>query len=240
MPDWDHLKPILLGAEAAARRLSWTPAAPESSLKIARDREIRLVQNGDQLLDVIIESLERLERKLHDETPAVVDMWNEIKRDRQVIFQPKDEPRLSDIIKRHLDDDLQVRGIIANREVQIHRIRGYEQTDIHVDAIIPGPDTNAFGAVTVIIEVKGCWYHELMTAMKSQLRDSYLRDNRCQHGLYLVGWFNCDKWDTEDQRRRAAPDNSLDEARELFDKQAAELSDQDLKIRAFVLDASLR
>ena len=41
--------------------------------------------------------------------------------------RPKNEPSLCDFIKWQLEEDLRGRGIIINREVQIHR---GEQTDI--------------------------------------------------------------------------------------------------------------
>ncbi len=47
--------------------------------------------------------------------------------------------------------------------------------------------------VRVITELKGFWHPEVKTAMETQLRDRYLRENQCGHGLYLVMWFLCDK-----------------------------------------------
>ena len=39
----------------------------------------------------------------------------------------------------------------------------------------------------VIVEAKGCWNKDLKTAMRDQLRDRYLKENQCSHGLYVVG-----------------------------------------------------
>jgi len=94
--------------------------------------------------------------------------------------------------------------------------------------------------VTVIIEVKGCWHSKLDDAMESQLVNRYLKDNQVQHGLYLVGWFNCDQWDDEDNRKRSAPKASKDEAQAKFDEQAMDLSVGTIVVKAFVMDASLR
>jgi len=55
-----------------------------------------------------------------------------------------------------------------------------------------------------------------MTAMQTQLVDRYLRDNHCQHGLYLVGWFNCDAWDSQDDRKRRAPRMLMEEVQRLY------------------------
>ena len=140
-------------------------------------------------------------------------------------------------MKLHLDQDLKEKGVICNREVQIHR---GERTDIHVDAVVPGHKAGSYGTVTVIIEVKGCWNSELDRAMEEQLVGRYLKDNLCQHGLYLVGWFNCDLWDVDDYRKRNAPSVSLDDARKKFAAQAEHLSKDGTKILAFVMDAGLR
>jgi hypothetical protein len=76
--------------------------------------------------------------------------------------------------------------------------------------------------------------------MQAQLRDRYLKDNQCQHGLYLVGWFLCTKWMKEDYRKDQTPNWTIDEARRFFSKQACDLSVNGLTLKAFVLDTGLR
>jgi hypothetical protein len=57
--------------------------------------------------------------------------------------------------------------------------------------------------------------------MEGQLIGRYLKDNpQCSHGLYLVGWYNCDQWDDQDYRKKRSPTLSIDEARERFEEQA--------------------
>jgi len=115
-----------------------------------------------------------------------------------------------------------------------------ERTDIHVDAVVRGPDGEVYDSLTAIIEVKGCWNKELYQALKTQLVDRYLKDNRCQHGLYLVGGFNCDQWDNDDYRKEQSPELSMHEVQQQFDVQAVELSQQDMRIKAIVLNTALR
>ena len=74
--------------------------------------------------------------------------------------------------------------------------------------------------ITVIIEVKGCWNEKLNTSMKEQLVNRYLKDNTCQHGIYLVGWFDCEQWDKSDSNKAKAPKITIEKAREKFEKQA--------------------
>ena len=111
-----------------------------------------------------------------------------------------------------------------------------ERTDIHIDAVAPGtPDL-----LTAIIEVKGCWHRELRVAMQTQLRDRYLRDNRCRHGLYLVGWYLCPQWDQTDLSRRRPPFTGLADLRAFLEAQAAQISSADVILRACMLNAVLR
>jgi hypothetical protein len=131
----------------------------------------------------------------------------------------------------------------VNREVEIRHGQGSgqgERTDIHVDAVVRGPGGEVYDSVLAIIEVKGCWNDKLDQAMRTQLADRYLQDNRCQHGLYLVGWFNCDQWDNSDDRKRQAPKFSIDEAQQQFDAQAVDLSQHDLQVKAVILNTALR
>jgi len=234
LPELDWLKWTLWEAQNNARRCTWVPPQPADILEMASDSRKRLVQSGDQLLDVLIESLERLEEELQGETPAARDIWD---RTETNMYKPIDENDFSDYVKRHFDKDLKKRGVIINREVEIHR---GERTDIHVDAIVRGSNGKIYDSVSVIIEVKGCWHQKLDKAMETQLVDRYLKDNRCQHGLYLVGWFNCDQWDDEDYRNKKCPKYSIDKEQEKRDAQAADLSQQGVRIKAFVMNTALR
>jgi hypothetical protein len=202
-----------------------------------------MVESESQLIDVVIESLRRYAEKLQGETPANFRLWNE---QPLGAWRPKEENRISDELKIHLEDDLARRGVIANREVEIRPGQGDtpgEATDIHVVAVLCSDRREAYQQVRVIVEVKGCWHAEVREAMQTQLRDRYLRDNRCRHGLYVVGWFLCDQWDEDDYRyvaaKRLMPENVAATQR-LFDDQSRQLSSSSVTLRAFVIDASLR
>lgn len=244
LPEVPYLKWSLLTAQATTRRRTWVPPAPDHILALATDQQKRFVQDGQQLLTILAESLQRFQTKLHGETPAVAGVWNEWKQEGKTLYQPKNEERLSDFVKMHLDEDLRGRGVVANREVQIRRGEGGvpgERTDIHVDAIrCGGASGEDYDVITAIIEVKDNWHRELFTAMETQLAERYLRDNQTQHGLYLVGWFTCPQWDDADPRKRALPSMSIEEARKRFDAQAASLTSGGRQIIAVVLDTGLR
>ena len=208
-------------------RLDWRGVPPDAVLSMATNRHVRIIESEAQLLQVVLESTERLQTRLHGETPAVVDLWND--------DVPKDEMALSDYIKRHLEADLNSLGVLACREAEVRR---GQETDIYVAAIARDPLPGAGRKVTVVVEVKGCWNPDLKTAMRDQLKERYLKD-RGGYGLYLVGWFLCEKW-RDEARRRRTPKLTLESAREFFQKQSSSLTDGGVTLAAFVLDASLR
>jgi hypothetical protein len=247
--DRPRMQQILLEAQTLTRRRTWLPYRPAYLLGVIADSHVRLVQNAEQLLEVVIESLRRLEVTFRDETPAWRDVWDRLpltqsetttairgRRQRAFTYRPIDENEFSDYVKRHLQADLGSRGIIANREVVI---RSDERIDIRIDAVARHAQEEMDEQLTLIIEVKGSWNSELMMAMRMQLVDRYLRDNHCQHGLYLVGWFNCDVWDDRDYRKRQTPRTSIEETQRLLDEQAASLSPH-VTVKAMVLNAAIR
>ena len=108
-----------------------------------------------------------------------------------------------------------------------------------VEAVVP--ESDQYAVLSVIIETKGCWNPELNTAMRDQLVGRYLNDNdRCKHGLYLVGWFYCEQWDDTHSRKQRTPKYGLEAAREKFANQARNLSDESVHVRSVVLDTALR
>jgi len=244
LPELSYLKEVEAAAHVIRRARSWQGPSPAQLLRLIRSQDRRFVESGDQLLDVLVESLKRLQAKLHGETPQRIFLWNEWGAGANLRFRPKSENDLSDFIKLHLNDDLKGRGIIVNREVEIRRRKGAEpgqRTDIQVDAFKEMGDRR-LDPLTAIIEVKGSWNPELDQAMQSQLRDRYLAENHYQHGLYLIGWFNCTQWDDKDPDRRTADrwGLTLAEARQHFDDQAVLLSTDGYTLRALVMDTSLR
>ena len=240
LPELDWLCWTLADARAITRQRTWVPPKPQDIIKLAGDSEKRLVEGGDQLLEVLTESLERLQEKLLGETPRGRFLWNQCPNGK---WRPREEESLSDYIKGHLDDDIRARGIVLGREVQIRRRAGEKQgedTDIYVTAVRKNSAGEIYDSVSAIIEVKGCWHRRISEAMKSQLVDRYLKNNQCRHGLYVVGWFNQESWDKRGARRKQVPKCSTDKARKRLELQASKLSREDLHIRSYLLDISLR
>ncbi len=230
------LRSITRQAQEQIRRLQWTPIEPATLLMISKHPDLGLVQNGDQLLQVVIESLERLQRNLFGEAGIVRNVWDYQAASKT--FRPHSENDLSAFIKHHFDNDIANRGIVANCEVQIRR--GKQRTDIHVNAVVPAATPNQYDTITVIIEVKGCWNKGVLTAMQDQLVDRYLHENSCGHGLYLVGWFLCEQWDETDSRKKAVSQSDIEQLRTKLNTQAKGLSQNGNIIEAFVLNCQLK
>jgi hypothetical protein len=239
LPQLSWLRLQLEEAESLARASTWSPVSPRDFLALVLDRDKRFVENGVQLVQVILESLDRLQLKLHEELPAAEDLWNTEKRR----FTPKDEQQVADYIARHLREDLRHRGVIVNREVQIRRRTDWgrkgQRTDIHVDAVAPPGPNGDSDKLHAIVEVKGNWNAELLDAMETQLRDRYLRKNRCKNGLYLPIWFASMEWSDKDSRKKLRSRMALAEAQKFFASQAAKLSTDGYWIRSYVLDVAL-
>ena len=82
-------------AENHSRRHTWVPLKPSDILTLTANQELRLVQSGDQLLEVVIESLKRIEAKLQGETPIAQFLWGGTKTSPR----PRDEGSFCDFIK---------------------------------------------------------------------------------------------------------------------------------------------
>lgn len=233
LPRLDWVKSVLVEARQNTLRSTWRPLQPKEFLEVTSKPESVLVRDATELQEVLVDELGELQSLLQSEY-AAPDLWDQWDKRS---FRPKDESHFSDWIKRNLEPKVKRRGIVVAREVEIRR---GEKTDIHVTAVIPGLTNGTFEQVRVIIETKGCWHRELKTAMESQLVERYLTEYECQHGIYLVGWYDCNKWNIDDRRKTNTPKLSLQEAREFFESQAEMLSASGVTIRAVVLNTALR
>jgi predicted NACHT family NTPase len=242
LPDATHLKWALLSASTIMLQRTWVPPKPQHVLDLARTSQSYLVESGEQLMEVVIDSLRRWEAELQGAPPAAFLLWDKLPSET---WRPFDEDRFSDAVALHLRRDLEYRGIVVNREVVIRRGekpggKG-ERTDVHVDAIRRGPQPDTYDVITLVIETKGCWNKELNSAMSEQLVGRYLNDTPCRHGIYLVGWFVCPQWsDDTDSRRNHTPSCSLDALQTELHQQATKLSSGKRQVCAVVINAALR
>jgi hypothetical protein len=188
--------------------------------------DLKLVTSPADLCEVLAASIEKFGAALPGAQTPVRDLWDRQKS--KDIWRPIDENALSDIITRFLRTELESAGIFANREVEVSRAPGApvgQRTDILVNAVRRRQDGERFDPLAAVVETKGCWNNELFTALEAQLFRDYMIPLRAQAGIYLVGWFDSEKWDQDDNRRERASKISIDEVRAQLDRQSAALPD---------------
>ena len=177
-------------AEQIARAASWTPLEAGQLLVFVANPECQFVQSGEQLLEILVQSLKRLEQEMQGETPSGFVLWDERSENS---FRPKNELRISDYIKLHFERDIEARGIVVNREVEIRKGMGAapgEQTDIHVDAIVKGA-MGAFDRISIIVEVKGCWNRDVSDSDGDSTRGPLMLEGQCLCVRSLCGRVVC-------------------------------------------------
>jgi hypothetical protein len=240
-PELEWLSQTILRTREAVRRETWVAPSVPQILALAENAARRLVETGEQLLELLEESLDRLQQDLQGELPSVSALWDNLGGGK---YRPKDEQELSDMIARHFRKDLHDRGVVAGREVVIRRggaggVPG-QRTDVYVTAVREeGP--RKWNTIAAIVEVKGSWHDDVLTAMETQLVGDYLsRNPECQHGLYVVGWYLCQRWMSEPRKRKSRRHGSADQLRAVLWGQAAAVTTAGRTVRPFVLDAAWR
>lgn len=218
------------------RRNLWQPPSPDAVKRVLAQSHARLLNSDDDLLELVLESLGRLQTKLTAQMlPAAETLWHwDGAGQRRTNFRPKDEESLSDDIARWLTDDIgPSAGVVVGREVQPRRGR---RTDVLVEAAPPAVG-GGFEKFTVVIEVKGCWHAEVRTALRTQLADDYLRPHGWRCGIYLVGWFVCPRWAQAKSHLNSA---TAQAARAELDALSLDFADgkSDLRIAPCLLDCT--
>jgi hypothetical protein len=235
-PELSNLTYELSLAERTMRIATWSPLSPKEVLALADQPNLQLVTSPADLCQVLVGALEKFNAALHGAQTPVRDLWD--RQRGKDIFRPIDENALSDVIVRFLRAELGSAGIFANREVEISRAPGApvgQRTDVLVNAVRRQPDGEQFDPIAAVIETKGCWNSELFTALEEQLFRDYMIRLRAQAGIYLVGWFDTEKWDPEDSRRGRVPKITMVEAKQRLDRQAAALP-EGFVVRPVVLE----
>jgi len=225
-PEFGHLAYDLSMAERAMRIATWLPLSPKEVLALADRPNLKLVISSADLCEVLVAALQKFNASLHGAQTPVRDLWD--RQQNKDIYRPIDENALSDVITRFLRTELGGAGIFANREVEVSRVPGApvgQRTDILVNAVRRRSDGELFDPLAAVVETKGCWNGELFTALEGQLFRCYMIPLRAQAGIYLVGWFDTDRWDPDDSRRARVPKIGIEAARSELDRQAAALPD---------------
>lgn len=238
-PDEPWLKHVLIDAQRAYRAESWEPLTAPQLDELTAHRESRLVRTEADLVAVTLKALETIQVRLQADTPASALLWDTHSK------RPKSEDEVSDYLAIELRTLLRERGAIVNREVQVRRVRPSglaERTDIRVDAITPGANSDSKERICVVGEVKGSWNSDILDSLQTQLVERYMADLHTDHGIYIVIWFDFESWqDTKDTRRsKAKAHNSASELQTVLEARAELQRKAGRHVAVVVLDASLR
>jgi len=229
LPHKDWFKYKLNEAKQSLRKNTLQALSPSEIIAYTHSNNGRLARCSAELMDAVLVSLQRLQKKLQGQTPSAPFLWDLTGNGES--GTPKSEDRLTDFVKLHLEADLPT--FVIDREVQIRNLKEHgigERTDLKIET----KDQNG-RSIAVIIESKGCWNKELMTAMQTQLNDRYLKLTNDACGIYLIGWFRCARWKDNKNCNFAGTKEELLTA---LENQANSLSLNTSKVSAFVLDAS--
>ncbi|KAA9338789.1 hypothetical protein [Adhaeribacter soli] len=219
------------------RRNSWEPITPDALIALSQDSNRRWIKSATDLQELVLESLNRFQIDLHNELIAAEVLWIPVKatdRRKKSGYEVRDENFLSNVIRRHLVQDLQRTDILVKREVEIRSSLGREtgqRTDIFVDAFSREVNGNKADIVSVVIEVKLSKNKEVETALNNQLIP-YLIDQKYKHGIYLIGWH----YGNHDNK--PSDKKSLPNLYRLLEKQTQDV-DKDYFIRTKLLDIRL-
>ncbi len=240
-PNLPWIASLIHEAEQKLARDSWLPyTAPEVTAALGVSAG-RVVRTEAELHKAVLSELQLIADKVSANglLPAVHLLWDENSE------RPKHEPRLCDWLARELSDRLSPKGAIVNREVQVrsHNPKGVgERTDILIDLSPPAKSGRPGNILHLVIEVKGCWNKELLTAPASQLRDNYMNAYKAASGIYLVMWFVCDKWTKEDYRKsdalRLVPGGTFDACEKTVTAPCIAASVGGATVTPFVIDCT--
>lgn len=149
--------------------------AVNEACRLLDDEDFRLIRSDDDLLEVVLEDLARIEKDIgHD-----LDLLY-FPREKGEPERRQNEAALQVYLRRRLEDRL--RGKVLDRETLV---KWNKRTDIRVIAPVLGlPEDPA----RVVIEVKWSDNKDISTALSKQLGRDYLLANGLRHGIYLVGW----------------------------------------------------
>lgn len=198
---------------------AWSPMSASTFFQLASSPNARLARNPDELLAAVMECLRRWEAAL--KAGAWDHLWDvKTKSSRP---EKRIAREMRDWLHAHLD-------IMVEREVEL---ASEDRTDVLVQTL---PADASSMKLTVVIELKKLRAgnaKERRTAMKTQLLDRYLRERSHEgwtHGLYVVAW-------TPEPESTGDSSDAIKDAVRSLEKQAVELTTDQFKLAAMVVDA---
>ena len=198
----------------------WKPISLPQFLKLMEKPNARLARNQDELMEAIIQSLQRWEETLVNGKWHVLWNFQKIKHEKVIARE------MADWLQRDLElqVDCETEPILDKRADLLVKIQ---------------PTDGISQCLQVVIEVKKLRAgnsRERKTAMKSQLLKNYLEPRLADgwtHGLFIVAW-------TPDPGSASDSIESLQLQSIELKKQAEELSVDPFTLKSLVLDCRYR
>jgi hypothetical protein len=234
----DHrlwMKKRRLDCVELVRRKAWNPIGPEQLLEIARRRNAYWIENEDDLLLVVLESLDELQRSIRNSpTGDVLDFWEYKRRGGRLSEQrPKSEVDVARKIYGWLRERLGIRlGAIIHREVTVQ----WDQRRTDIEVVVAARNEQRWPEIAIVLEVKHSWNVGVRDDAKRQLRDRYLKRTGRTHGFYVVTWFECGVWRPPRRILRARTVTSAKKEVAVICRRATK---PPITIASYVLDCSL-
>jgi hypothetical protein len=247
----------LLVARGGVQANMWSPPSPEQVAQLVSNARRRLVRSTAELASLLEDMLAAIAKDLPAHGELLWDRQRATRRrtgsrtkpsgattpasgeqPREDTWRPKPEAALSAYLAHELTLRLTGRGVAVNREVLILPRNPYgagDRTDVTVEATLihdpyAGSPVPAPECLVVVIEVKGAWSDELMTAQREQLAVRYLPESGSDTGIYVVGWYPVDLWTTtSDEPKRRASRLVRDDVERTLAEQADEIA-RELKL----------
>lgn len=221
----------------------WSPIPVDVIARVMDAGTRRLLRSGDDVVDGIEHALDQYAGALRqDGKESVEDLWNTAGAEAS----PKPETHVSKKLCGVLRAYFREYAVTADREIEIHR-RSVSRSDggepgSEADVLVqaPGLGTASGDAIRVPIEVKLSSNDEVKTGMQEQLVGRYMPQLGATHGVYVVVWM------TTPNPERLRPGHRpkwdcIEAARRELTEQATRLSEErGIRIRAVVVDGSLR
>lgn len=206
-------------AAQARAGTAWHHLDPERFLLLTSRPHARLARDADELMQAVIECLQRWEK--HLENGAWDHLWD--LKTRTSRPEERIAREMRDWLKQNLD-------ILVEREVELS---AETRTDILVQ-------TNVLGSpITLVIELKKLRKSnakERRVAMKTQLLDRYLKPRLAEgwsHGLYVIAW-------TAEPGSRDDTEEAMHYAADSLLAQARQLSQPPFTLSSLVLDTRFK
>ena len=216
------------------RRKAWNPIGPEQLLEIARRRNAYWIESDDDLVLVVLESLDELQRSIRNSPSGdILDFWQYKRRGGRLSEQrPKAEVDVARKVYAWLHERLGSKhGAIIHREVAIQ----WDQRRTDIEVVVAARPRQSWPEAAVVLEVKHSWNAGVRLDAKRQLRDRYLKRTGRTRGIYLVTWFQCGVWRPS---RRVLRARTIASAKKEVATICARASKPPIFLAAHVLDCS--